>query len=220
MARRLTRDFTSQKRWELNEACEELAKPSCTTSTMSFNGVRMSTSDVTRLGGALLQNDSLRTLELMNANLQPDAIIAFISILKIRSKLETLSLYHNNCDDRAADTIAGWLATDKTIQTLDLGKNKIGAEGASALAEVLPTSSLTILRMEHNPLPSEALVELGCAFKASRLQTLDLQSSRTVITDEANATLQRLQREALPRRRLSYDPSGHQMLRTRMRMGF
>eukprot|EP00730_Choanoeca_flexa_P004198 TRINITY_DN11625_c0_g1_i6.p3 TRINITY_DN11625_c0_g1~~TRINITY_DN11625_c0_g1_i6.p3 ORF type:complete len:195 (+),score=19.68 TRINITY_DN11625_c0_g1_i6:2739-3323(+) len=194
MARRLTRDFTSQKRWELNEACEELAKPSCTTSTMSFNGVRMSTSDVTRLGGALLQNDSLRTLELMNANLQPDAIIAFISILKIRSKLETLSLYHNNCDDRAADTIAGWLATDKTIQTLDLGKNKIGAEGASALAEVLPTSSLTILRcellmrvqsvmkwppilfmarMEHNPLPSEALVELGCAFKASRLQTLE-----------------------------------------------
>jgi len=78
-----------------------------------------------------------------------------------------LELANNKIGNEGASALAEGLQTNTTITVLNLANNKIGNEGASALAQVLQTNTtITVLDLANNQIGNE-----GAAALAEVLQT-------------------------------------------------
>lgn len=120
---------------------------------------KMGDAGMSQLAGYL--SASVTDLELDNAGLTEAGVETLAGVLdRGICRLTKLVLRHNLCGDRGCIAIAvGLKSPDSSIATLDLTKNKIGAEGAAALGDALRTNTtLTDLGMAKNPLE-----DAGCA---------------------------------------------------------
>jgi Ran GTPase-activating protein (RanGAP) involved in mRNA processing and transport len=70
-------------------------------------------------------------------------------MLHTNTTLKTLGLYHNRIGNEGATALAGMLHTNTTLKTLNLTGNTIGNEGATALAGMLHNNTtLESLRLD------------------------------------------------------------------------
>jgi Ran GTPase-activating protein (RanGAP) involved in mRNA processing and transport len=159
------------------------------------------------LAEALQTNSTLQVLVLRNVDMIDEGATALAQALKSNlSALQTLDLRSDGIWDRmvkvkGGEALAEALKTNATLQTLDLGGNRILCEGAIALAKALKVnSSLHTLGLDGNKIGSMGAMALAEALEVnSALQALDLGSNEigtgVIALTEAlktNTTLQRL----------------------------
>jgi Ran GTPase-activating protein (RanGAP) involved in mRNA processing and transport len=99
----------------------------------------------------------------------------------------TLDLYRNKIGSEGAMALAEALKPNYTLTHLDLYYNTIGSEGAMALAEALKTNyTLTHLNLYYNKIGSEGAKALIEALECNcTLTTLDLESNSINHEDRA-----------------------------------
>ena len=134
---------------------------------------------------ALQTNSTLQVLVFRNVDMIDEGATALAQALKSNlSALQTLDLRSDGIWDRmvkvkGGEALAEALKTNATLQTLDLGGNRILCEGAEALAKALKVnSSLHTLGLCDNMIGNMGAMALAEALKVnSALQVLDLGSN-------------------------------------------
>ena len=106
----------------------------------------------TELSSALQRNSKLTKLDMRDADIGPDGMIAFAPLLRVGSvPLHTLNLAENRAGDAGAAALAAPLHANTTLRQLCLGHNLIGQAGMARL-----NNALSIQHDEYN----ETLVQL------------------------------------------------------------
>lgn len=76
----------------------------------------------------------------------------------------SLRLWKTDCEDEGVRAIVDWLATNSTVRMLELLENKITPLGCDFISRVLApecNSALTILKLDHNDIGSEGIMNLS-----------------------------------------------------------
>ena len=112
-----------------------------------------------------------------------------IQVFDNDSTLTELGLYSNRIGAEGAKALATALQTNSSLSTLYLGNNEIGDEGAQALATALHTnSSLSSLSLGYNQIGAEGAQALATALQTNKTLTkLDLWNNQ--IGDEGAQAL-------------------------------
>ena len=107
--------------------------------------------------------------------------------------LKRLNFYFCRIGDEGASALAGVLPSGLT--TLNLGNNQIGAAGAIALAGALRGSRITELNLEENQIGYAGAIALAGALRGSGITVLNLMGNQ--IGDEGRAALEAAKRPGL-----------------------
>jgi hypothetical protein len=156
------------------------------------------------IAAMLKKNTKLEKLYLGHNNAHPASMGSlFHSFLQNKnSKLCELFIDHSNMNARGAVPVADALASNCSLQVVNLSHNSIGDIGATSIAQaLLSNSTLHTLQLQHNGLTQDGLVMLMSAFvdpqELSEFELLALplpQSSGL----QANETIQVLQLGHIP----------------------
>ena len=106
---------------------------------LHLRGVKLNESDVDALAGSLQENSWLLNLDLGNSGIGAEGIgrIARAMTPPHKSDVHTLLLGGNKLGDEGAVAVAAMLRHNRKLLRLDLGTNAIGDSGAVALARAL-----------------------------------------------------------------------------------
>ena len=99
------------------------------------------------LATTLEGNDSLIALVLDDNDLGPDSAVEIARILR-RSSLKTLSLAGNRIGDDGAEAIANALLSNKTLTSLNLEYNDITSKGILSVSQALAQVNDTIVVLQ------------------------------------------------------------------------
>ncbi|AIK96569.1 hypothetical protein [Candidatus Odyssella acanthamoebae] len=103
---------------------------------------------------ALQKNRSIKELSFSLAKIAPEGMIAFKHFISDTVTLQNLSL--RGVEDTHAQEFAPSLAYTKSLQDLRLGNNKIGPNGAMAIAQALKhNTTISCVYLGQNPLQGE-----------------------------------------------------------------
>ena len=120
------------------EFTNALKSRDCTLKTLHLYENRLGVEDARELAMVLRQNESMDTLILNQCEIDCEAIKALVGGLEGNTTLKSINLWDNRIGDEGAKALAEAIETYGTqLQTLNLWGNKIGNEGAVAFAELL-----------------------------------------------------------------------------------
>jgi Ran GTPase-activating protein (RanGAP) involved in mRNA processing and transport len=142
------------------------------------------------LAAVLKENSTIKEIDIdLHGNHIGGEGAAALAGLKVNSSLQTLNLTWNKIGDDGAVALAAGLKVNSSLQTLNLTWNKIGDEGAVALAEALKDNkSLQTLALCKNQIGDEGAKALAGALKVnSSVRHLNLRSNK--ISDSGAAAL-------------------------------
>ena len=129
-------------------------------------------------GEALALNTGLKHLDLSNSLGWGDgqAIKLIGQGLAVHKTLTTIRLSANIIGAKGAAAIAQAVKVNKALTSLDLGFNRIGAKGASQIAQALQVNNvLTTLHLYDNPIGAKGATKIAKALQVNHvLTTLDL----------------------------------------------
>ena len=142
---------------------------------LSLHNCHINAANAKKLAEALHGNTTLTMLTLDNVIGSIDRA-ALADALKVNKTLTTLDLQHNKLGAKGAQAVASALRINKTLTTLNLGDNDIGDVGAEALASRLRgNTTLTTLEIQDNEISIDGAEALVRALRGNTtLTTLDL----------------------------------------------
>ena len=166
-----------------------LFSPICSLERLTLHGVRLDDEGITFIGDSLVKNKVLNYLNLSyNSQITPVGWQGFSICLRSSTcALQELDL--SSCG--AVNGIAGGLATNTSVKTMNISYCRINDAGAIEIADSLAVnSSLKVLKIDHNDSVTAAgwvgffnrLTDSACS-----LEELHIHSSR--IDDEGAAAL-------------------------------
>ena len=134
--------------------------------------------EVRATGEALALNTGLKHLDLSNLLGWGDgqAIKLIGQGLAVHKTLTTIRLSANIIGAKGAAAIAQAVKVNKALTSLDLGFNRIGAKGAAQIAQALQVNNvLTTLHLYDNPIGAKGATKIAKALQVNHvLTTLDL----------------------------------------------
>ncbi|AZL16109.1 leucine-rich repeat domain-containing protein [Rickettsiales endosymbiont of Stachyamoeba lipophora] len=119
----------------------------------------------------------ITVLELASCGIKAEGAKTIAGYLKTNTTLTSLNLGYNDIGTAGAIAIADTLNTNKTLASLDLKYNDIGAAGAKDLADTLKTNTtLASLDLELNGIKDAGAKDLASALKVNKsLASLNLE---------------------------------------------
>ena len=138
----------------------------------------LSSDSVQLIVDGLSHNTSLEKLNMGNSKFSSESVFKLASVLRVNTKLKELDI--GCCNIQSSDSVhlAKALEENTTtqLQTLELGANPIGSEGAVAFADTLATNnSLVKLNMRECSIQGEGAVYLAKALeKNSTVREFDI----------------------------------------------
>mgnify|MGYP000894950872 FL=1 len=124
-----------------------------------------------------LREDKLTELNLRSKGLGPTEGIVLAELIKFSAVVNTLYLGGNSIGDEGAKAIAEALKVNAVVTTLSLWNNSIGDEGAITIAEALKVNAvLTKLDLFNNKIRPEGAIAIAEALKVNAVLTkLDIR---------------------------------------------
>ena len=155
---------------------------------ISING--LSHDSIQLIIDSLSHNTSLEKLNMSQSNFSSENVLHLASVLRVNTRLKELNI--SSCNIQSSDSVhlAKALEENATtqLQTLWLGCNPIGSEGAVAFADMLATNkSLTDLNMRGCSIKGEGAVCLAKAIKKNSSVTKFIISSNPIGSEGAVA---------------------------------
>jgi len=126
------------------------------------------------------------SLDLSSKGLSPAAAVLLAGVLRGNSSITKLNLGGNKLGAEGGKIIADMLPQTK-ITSLDLGYNNIGVEGGKALAAVLPQTQITSLNLSENSIGVEGGKALAAVLPQTMITTLGVDGYALQI-DELRGT--------------------------------
>lgn len=135
-------------------------------------------SHIAQLCYALIPNSRITTLRFQK-NLRPEAIHSLGFLLSDDEILTSIEFSNIGFGDGEAEIIAKALRFNKTLQNINLERNRIDVGGAEALSESLKVNeSITSLNLRSNCLCDDSAIFLAEALKVNKtLKHLDLRDN-------------------------------------------
>eukprot|EP00768_Dysnectes_brevis_P006393 gnl/Dysnectes_brevis/5015_a7022_457.p1 GENE.gnl/Dysnectes_brevis/5015_a7022_457~~gnl/Dysnectes_brevis/5015_a7022_457.p1 ORF type:complete len:860 (+),score=162.77 gnl/Dysnectes_brevis/5015_a7022_457:34-2580(+) len=128
-----------------------------------------------------LSMSSLVSLDFGSNSIDDDlAIDIFNAVLQGPSAtLRHFSIARNMLSDRSIDALTTLISQCPRLTTLDLRNNRIGDTGATLLADILPSSSLSRLSLQQNLISAKGARHISGSMNSSRRNiTVDLRGNR------------------------------------------
>eukprot|EP00045_Choanoeca_perplexa_P006424 m.54589 g.54589 ORF g.54589 m.54589 type:complete len:249 (-) comp13635_c0_seq1:2097-2843(-) len=196
------------KRWEMPELCQDISTPQCGLKSLDLSGNTLTPQDVSLLADALAKNRSIQRLNLWGCGVDDDGaekLAKAFTRQQVDTYLTHLGLWGNNIGDMGVIKLAQWFQKDYKLQTLDLGQNHIGGQGAHAVAHALAGSGVQEIDLRYNDLSADSIVELAQTFGQSKLAKIDLRYHRVMLTaKDREAIVAAVGRH--PKRQFLYNP--------------
>ena len=126
----------------------------------------LSSDSVQLIVDGLSHNTSLEKLYMSDSNFSSQNVLHLASVLRVNTRLKTLDIAHGNIQSSDSVHLAKALEENTTtqLQTLWLGGNPIGSEGAVALASMLATNK-SLAKLNMNSIQGEGAVCLAKALE-------------------------------------------------------
>ena len=125
------------------------------------------------LADVLLENTTLKELDLSDNNLHAEGINNIFGRLKI-STLFKLNISHNDITEQAADCIATFLSVNTDLEELDLSHTNLPSAGAVKICAT-DLANLTAFNISHNVITGEAANDIATFLsRNTKLKKLDL----------------------------------------------
>ncbi|XP_066512860.1 ribonuclease inhibitor-like [Hoplias malabaricus] len=165
----------------VKELCDGLKSEDCKLETLRLAQCRLGKQSCEHLRSVLLNNSSLKNLDLSNNDLQDSGVKELCDGLKSEDcKLETLRL--NSCDlsDDSCDSLASVLRLGSTLKELDLSNNYLDDSGVKKLCDGLKSElcKLETLRLAQCRLGKQSCEHLrSVLLNNSSLKNLDLSKN-------------------------------------------
>ncbi|XP_040203072.1 NACHT, LRR and PYD domains-containing protein 3-like isoform X3 [Rana temporaria] len=147
--------------------------------TSQIEELRLSSNHLTEsscphLASGIRNNQTLRTLDLSNNNLEGPDFRDLMEALTT-SRIEKLQLYDNHLTDSSCPHLASGIRNNQTLRTLDLSDNNLEGPHFRDLMEALTTSRIEELRLYDNHLTDSSCPHLTSGIRNNQtLRTLDL----------------------------------------------
>ncbi|KAM5172755.1 NACHT, LRR and PYD domains-containing protein 3-like [Mantella aurantiaca] len=126
------------------------------------------------LASGIRNNQTLRTLNLSNNNLEGSHFNDLMEALTT-SRIEELHLMSNHLTDRSCPHLASGIRKNRTLRTLSLSENNLEGPHFSDLMAALTTSRIEELHLEYNHLTDRSCPHLASGIRNNRtLRTLGL----------------------------------------------
>jgi Ran GTPase-activating protein (RanGAP) involved in mRNA processing and transport len=128
-----------------------------------------SDADVTEIARGLVENFSLKELELYRCTVNTEGAQALAQALSVNKYLEYLGLARTTCGAHGVEPLAEALKVNQTLRTLDLSWTGVEDEAAAALAEaLLVNNSLQRLLLDRNGIACDGAGALATALQSNR----------------------------------------------------
>jgi Ran GTPase-activating protein (RanGAP) involved in mRNA processing and transport len=125
--------------------------------------------DCISLARGLVENFSLREMELYRCNVSTQDFDALAQALSVNKYLEYLNLARNPGGAHGTDALAEALKVNQTLRHLDLSWSGVTDEGAAALAEaLLVNNSLQRLSLDRNAISCDGAGAIATAVSSNR----------------------------------------------------
>jgi Leucine Rich repeat len=171
---------SAEATWQL---AKELAGNATVTSLLLSQQYDFGDEGSANIAIALLQNRTLKTLELDKNRISDPGSLSLATALYENATLTHLSLNGNNIGPAGALALAEMFKTNSSLVELALGNNNIFNEGLIAFASALErNASLTRLRLNGNSIGDEGAIALRNVLKERNrtLILLDLQENTNI----------------------------------------
>lgn len=141
---------------------------------------RLVVAEQTRFFGSLEANKSLRLLNLTNNGIGVAGAFCIAALLELpRPTLERVIVDENRIGTEGAAAIANALRSNTSLESLSLRNNEIGSQGAAALSDALQhNSTLRRLDLSCNLIRNTGVIKIAKALsKNSTLKSLDVHDN-------------------------------------------
>ena len=142
---------------------------------VSFN--KLSSNSVTSIMNGILQNNTIRTLEIISSQFSVDNCTSLSSILQQpMCQLRKLHIDFCNIDSGGALQLAAGLTHNQSLEVINISDNPIGDTGAAALCDAISNNTiLQRLYMERCKITSKGFIEVSSSLtKNTTLKELDM----------------------------------------------
>ncbi len=135
---------------------------------------------------------NLKTIDVSRANLGPEGVLPLVEALKTNRTVERLNVGNNRLKERGAAYIGELLASHTALATLHMEHNNIGPNGAERVADALgDNTTLVKLAIGYNQIQHDGVRRVALALERnSTVQMLDIANN--YITDDGAACVARL----------------------------
>ncbi|PIO24183.1 hypothetical protein AB205_0216880, partial [Aquarana catesbeiana] len=134
-------------------------------------------SSCSHLASVIRNNQTLRTLDLSDNNLEGPHFRDLMEALTT-SRIEELQLRYNDLTDSSCPHLASGIRNNQTLRRLDLSENNLGGTYFSDLMEALTTSRIEELHLYKNHLSDSSCPHLASGIRTNQtLRTLDLSEN-------------------------------------------
>ena len=142
------------------------------------------------LANVITSNFHLERLGLANNNLGPSAFV-LLQALKENTKLQILNLNNNNMTGEVAEDLANIIKSNSYLEQLGLGNNNLGPSAIVILQALKENSKLKILDLNSNKMTAEVAEDLANVIK-NNLDLEELYLSNNSLGSSAIMILQAL----------------------------
>eukprot|EP00516_Mucochytrium_quahogii_P000226 CAMPEP_0203762150 /NCGR_PEP_ID=MMETSP0098-20131031/15094_1 /ASSEMBLY_ACC=CAM_ASM_000208 /TAXON_ID=96639 /ORGANISM=" , Strain NY0313808BC1" /LENGTH=1387 /DNA_ID=CAMNT_0050656443 /DNA_START=685 /DNA_END=4848 /DNA_ORIENTATION=+ len=131
--------------------------------------------DTTRFFRGLLENKSIKYLNLKSNSLGTDGIKGFAQALSENHVLRVVNLYNNGIGDMGMSFLAKAVKTNVTLERLNLGNNILGPKSGVLLAKVLKGhQGIRNLSLWNNSIGDEGAIEFSKTLSDKQTALLEL----------------------------------------------
>eukprot|EP00047_Mylnosiga_fluctuans_P021280 m.102735 g.102735 ORF g.102735 m.102735 type:complete len:1752 (-) comp8834_c0_seq1:426-5681(-) len=165
---------------------------------LSLAGNTFSTAALEDLALALIDNTSLKIVDLSNNYVGAEGLRGLAAAFQGHRSLQVLDLSLNNLGPDGAAVVGPLLTTKSQLTRLSLAGNRMGDDGAREIGDLLGAcESLRHLNLSHNSISGDGAAYLIAALASNTaLQRLDL-SNNDIADSTADALVQALQNTSL-----------------------
>eukprot|EP01063_Lacrimia_lanifica_P023573 TRINITY_DN3118_c0_g1_i1.p1 TRINITY_DN3118_c0_g1~~TRINITY_DN3118_c0_g1_i1.p1 ORF type:complete len:1525 (+),score=538.46 TRINITY_DN3118_c0_g1_i1:247-4575(+) len=167
--------------WKAGKAVSRLVEASTATlETLKLGDNALEDTGCAAVATAAAGAARLATLDLRGNGVSGLGMMSVRELLRVSLSLRTLVLPKNMIDDAGCGTLAQGLAQASSLTALNLRFNSIGDAGVEALSQVLPRSNLLSLDVGGNRITAEgaAALAVAAATPEGSLKKLNLRSNQ------------------------------------------
>jgi len=152
-------------------------KGNCTIQKLILNSVTDHPKDMIALFDALCCNRSLRSLEIRDNPIDENSMLSLSRAIRINDTLEFLDI--SNCEITEIHTLTEALSTNNTLNTLIMGYNNIGNDGAIDISRALVKNrSLRKIDLKDNGIYNSGAVAFSIALEVNKtLKEIDFSQN-------------------------------------------
>lgn len=132
-------------------------------------------SNMTSFGRMLSRNQTLRTIDLADNNININGAMELARGLSNNQHVTKINFGYNSFRDIGTTALSDMLKSNTTITEVDLERNDIGARGAASIGDMLRSNgSLRVINLSNNNIGSEGAALLFDGLVASNVVAIDL----------------------------------------------